>query len=64
MQEPTHVPNLLDFALSSLHDAAAASVIPGIADHKGVLVAVNLSIPKIHVVQRTVWEYKKLIGRG
>ena len=24
-----------------------------------MLVAVNLSVPKTHVVQRTVWEYKK-----
>ena len=64
VQEPTRGPNLLDLALSSLHDAAAASVIPGIAIHKGVLVTVNLSIPKSHVVQRTVWVYKKADWTG
>ena len=59
VQEPTRGQNLLDLALSSLAGAAVASVVPGIADHKGVPVGVNLSILKVHVIQRTVWEYKR-----
>ena len=46
--EPTRGPNLLDLVLSSLGAAASASVVPAIADHKGILVNV-----------RSVWDYKK-----
>ena len=59
VQEPTRRPNLLDLALSSLHGAAAATVVPVIADHNGVLVIVKLHNPKVHVIQRTVWDYMK-----
>ena len=59
VQEPTRGPNLLDLALSFLHGAAAATVVPGIADHNGVLVTVKLHNPKVHVIQRTVWDYMK-----
>ena len=64
VQEPTRGPNLLDLALSSLAGAAAASVTPGIADYKGLLIAMNLSIPKFHVTQRTVWGYKRVDWKG
>ena len=47
-----------------LPHAAAALVVPGIADHKGVPVGVNLSILKVHVIQRTVWEYKRADWKG
>ena len=57
--EPTRGPNLLDLVLSSLGAAASASVVPAIADHKGVLVNVRLSIPKVHTIERSVWDYKK-----
>ncbi len=59
VSEPTRGPNLLDVALSSLNGAASASVVPAIADHKGVFVRVDLPAPKLHVIERTVWDYKK-----
>ena len=64
VQEPTRGPNLLDLALSSLHGAAAATVVPGIADRNGVLVTVKLPSPKVHVIQRTVWDYGKADWKG
>ena len=57
--EPTRGNNLLDLALSSLGSDVSASVVPGISDHKGVLATVGLPVPKLHVIERTVWEYKK-----
>ena len=57
--EPTRRPNLLDLALSSLRCAVSASVVPAIADHKGVLVTVGLPTPRIHIIERSVWDYKK-----
>ena len=54
--------NLKQLALSSLGSAVSAVVVPGIADHKGVLATVALPIPKVHVVERTVWEFKRQIG--
>ena len=56
--EPTRGPNLLDLALSSLGCAVSASVVPAIADHNGVLVTVCLPTPRIHIIERSVWDYK------
>ena len=64
VSEPTRGPNLLDLALSSLSGAVKASVVPGIADHKCVLVSVCLPAPKTHIVERTVWVYKKADWSG
>ena len=58
VQEPTRGPNLLDVVLSSLHGAVSAVVTPAVADHKGVIVTVNLPKPETHVIERTVWDYK------
>ena len=41
-----------------LQDAIVASVIPGFAYYKGVLIAVNLSVRKIRGKQRASLEYK------
>ena len=57
-------PNLFDFALCSLSGAVSASVVPAIADHKGVLVSINLPTPKLHVIERTVWVYKQANWEG
>ena len=46
VEEPTRGPNLLDLALSSLHGAAVATVVPGIADHNGVKVAISIDNPQ------------------
>ena len=64
VSEPTRGPNLLELALSSLSGAVKASVVPGIADHKCVLVSVCLPAPKTHIVERTVWVYKKADWSG
>ena len=50
---------MLDLALSSLGCAVSASVVPAIADHDGVLVTVCLPTPRIHIIERSVWDYKK-----
>ena len=45
--------------MSSLGAAASASVVPAIADYKTIRRNVRLSIPKIHAIKRSVWDYKK-----
>ena len=64
VSEPTRGPNLLDLALCSLSGAISASVVPAVADHKGVLVTTSLPVPKLHVIERTVWVYKKANWEG
>ena len=64
VSEPTRGPNLLDLALCSLSGAVSASVVPAVADHKGVLVTTSLPVPKLHVIERTVWVYKKANWEG
>ena len=51
-------PSLLDLALSSLGSIVSAVVVPSNADHKAILVTVGLPIPKVHVIENTMWEYK------
>ena len=55
---------MLDLALSSLGSAVSASVVPAIADHKGVLVTVCLPTPRVHIIERSVWEYTKADWNG
>ena len=54
----------MDLALCSLSGAVSASVVPAIADRKGVLVSINLPTLKLHVIERTVWVYKNANWEG
>ena len=64
VDEPTRGPNSLDLALSSLHAAAATTVIPGIAEYNSIRVIVKLQIPKVHAIQRTIKHYRKADWKG
>ena len=54
----------MDLALCSLSGAVSASVVPAVADHKVVVGTTSLLVPKLHVIERTVWVYKKANWEG
>ena len=49
---------MLDLVLCSLHGDARAEVTPQIADHKGIMVKIDLPRPQSTEVERTVWDFK------
>ena len=48
----------LDLLMTDLEDVSC-TVVPGIADHKGVLGSFTLRVPKSEVVERKVWMFSK-----
>ncbi len=50
---------LLDLVLSDLGSDVRTEVVPGIADHEGVLVSLRFQMPEITVVEREVFLYGK-----
>ena len=55
---PTRGANLLDLALSSIPAASSAEVLSCISDHASVLVRVDVPMPSIEVLVRTVWDFR------
>ena len=58
VKEPTRGPNLLDLLITDIDDVKC-TVLPAIADHKGILASLKLRVPRTEIVQRQVWSFGK-----
>ena len=59
VRKPTRGEYLLDLVLSDLGSDVRTGIVPGIADHEGVLVSLRFQMPEISVVEREVFLYAK-----
>ena len=55
VKELTRGENLLDLCLTDI-DEVRCKTVPKIADHKGLCVTLPLSVPKVEVQSRLVWQ--------
>ena len=56
VNEPTREDHLLDLAFTDL-DEARCKVVGKIADHKGLALALPLSVPRVEIQSRLVWQF-------
>ena len=54
--EPTRGANLLDLALSSVPASSSAKVLSAISEHSSVLLRLDVPMPRINTLDRTVWD--------
>ena len=59
MTEPTRGVNLLDLALSSIPASSSAKVLSVISDHASVLVRLDVPMPRMNKLDRTVWDFAR-----
>ena len=59
MTEPTRGANLLDLALSSVPASSSAKVLSAISDHASVLLRLDVPMPRINTLDRTVWDFAR-----
>ena len=57
VREPTRGEYLLDLALTDL-DEVRCKVVAKIADHKGLTLALPLSVPRVEIQFRSVWQFR------
>ena len=60
MTEPTRAASLLDIALPSVPDFSSANMLPVISDHGTVLVRLDVPMPSIVTLDRTVWDFLRV----
>ncbi len=55
---PTRGEHLLDLVLSDMAGDLKCSVHPGVSDHDAVIGVANFDLPKVHTVERELFDYK------
>ena len=61
--EPTRGENLLDLAFTDL-DEVRCKVVSQIADHKGLALTLPLSVPRLEIQSRMVWQFREADWNG
>ena len=59
MTEPTRGVNLLDIAFSWVPASSSAKVLSVISDHASVLVRLDVPMPRMNKLDRTVWDFAR-----
>ena len=57
IREPTRGQYLLDLVLTDI-ETCKAELTPSIADHRGLLVHLNVAMPQQRLIEREVWHFK------
>ena len=63
VREPTRGDNLLDLALTDM-DEVRCKVVGKIADHKGLQLVLPISVPRVDIRPRMVWQFKDADWHG
>ena len=58
VREPTRGEHLLDLAFTDL-DGVRCRVLRKVADHNGLSLTLPLSVPRVEIVSRNVWQFRE-----